>query len=180
MKGRGLLIGLLASVALNLFLVGLGVGAWALGPRLMQPAPVVVQGRGRPALPMWALGRSLSPEYRPAFNTMLRKTLMGAAGDIREARALKRQAFDAMAAGNYDAARVGADLDRARQLEFGARQRIDRDVVAYAATLPQAERANLSNALRAMMKQPGRRAGRPQWDRAAPSEPEQVQPAPRP
>ena len=157
MKGRGLLIGLLASLALNLFLVGLGVGAWALGPRLMQPTPVVAQGRGRPALPLWALGRSLSPEYRPAFNAMLRKTLGGVAGDIREARAIRRRTYDALESGDLDAARVSADLDRARQLEFGARQRIDHEVIAYAATLPAAERANLSRALRATMMQPGRR-----------------------
>ena len=97
MTGRGLLIGLLASLALNLFLVGLGVGAWALGPRLMQPSPVVMQGPGRPPLPFWATARSLSPQYRPAFNAVLRKALMARVGDIREARSIKQRAFVAMA-----------------------------------------------------------------------------------
>ena len=39
----------------------------------MQPAPVVVQGPGRAPLPLWASGRALSPQYRPAFNAVLRK-----------------------------------------------------------------------------------------------------------
>ena len=176
MNGRGLLIGLLTSLALNLFLVGLGVGAWALGPRLMQPTPVVVQGRGRAALPLWAVGRSLSPEYRPAFNAVLRKALLDSAGDIREARAIKRKAFDDMASNSFDAARVNASLDRARALEFGARLRLEHDVVTYAATLPADERANLSEAMRAVMNQLISRGFQNQWERAAPRD--QEQPAP--
>ncbi|MFZ5670986.1 MAG: periplasmic heavy metal sensor [Pseudomonadota bacterium] len=163
MKGPGLLVGLVVSVALNLFLVGLGVGAWALGPRLMQPPPPVAQGRGRPPLPLWAIGRSLSPEHRPAFNAVLRKALRATAGDIREARALKRRAFDAMAGDTVDAAAVTADLDRARALEFRGRERVEHDVVAFAATLPREERANLAEAMRAAMNQITRRFQN-QWE----------------
>lgn len=177
MNGRGLLFGLLASLALNLFLIGLGVGAWALGPRLMQPAPVVVQGPGRPPLPFWAAGRALSPQYRPAFNAVLRKALLDKVGDVREARAIKRRAFDAMTSGDFDAAKVAADLDRARALEFGARARLERDMVAFAATLPAEERANLAEAMRATMAQMINQRfqrqweGRPQEPAAAPTGP---------
>ena len=164
MTGRGLLIGLLASLALNLFLVGLGVGAWALGPRLMQPSPVVMQGPGRPPLPFWATARSLSPQYRPAFNAVLRKALMARVGDIREARSIKQRAFDAMASGDFDAAKVTADLDRARNLELGARARLERDMVAFAATLPQEERANLAEAMRATMSQMVNQRFQRQWE----------------
>lgn len=165
MNGRGLLVALLTSLALNLFLVGLGVGAWALGPRLMQPTPVVVQGPGRTSLPLWAIGRSLSPQYRPAFNAMLRKALQSSAADIREARGIKRKAFDAMGTDGFDAAKVTADLDRARTLEFGARLRVEHDVVAYAATLPADERANLSEAMRAAMDKLISRRFQNQWER---------------
>lgn len=164
MNGRRTLYALLASLAVNLFLVGLGVGAWALGPRLMQPTPVVVQGPGRQALPLWALGRSLSPDYRPAFNAVLRKALLGTVGDVREARALKRKAFDAVAGDDFDVARVNAELDRARALEFGARQRLEHDVMAYAATLPAEERANLSEAMRAVMNQQINQRFQNQWE----------------
>jgi uncharacterized membrane protein len=169
---RGLIISLIVSVAINLFLIGLGVGAWALGPRLMQPAPMAAQGPGRPVLPLWAIGRSLSPEHRPAFNAMLRKSLMETAGDIREARQIKRRAFDAMAADSFDAARVSADLDRARALETGARERVEHAVVAYSATLPADERANLSEAMRAAMNQQITQRFQRQWDaRAARGQP---------
>jgi uncharacterized membrane protein len=178
LNSRGLLFGLVGSVALNLFLVGLGVGAWALGPRLMQPTPVVVQGPGRPALPLWAIGRSLSPEHRPAFNAVLRKALLATVGDIRKARAIKRRAFDAMAGDDFDAARVNADLDRARRLEFGARDRVERDIVNYAAALPAEERANLSEAMRAAMNQLISQRFRNQWEPAGPGRPGPEQPAP--
>ena len=174
MNGSRLLYGLLASLAINLFLIGLGVGAWALGPKLMQPAPVVVQGPGRQALPLWALGRSLSPQYRPAFNAVLRKALLGSVGDIRKAREIKRKAFDVLAADTVDAARVNADLARARSLEFAARNRVERDVVAYAATLPADERANLAEAMRAAMSQQITRRFQNQWEPPGP------QPAPGP
>lgn len=164
MNARGLLFGLLASLALNLFLVGLGVGAWALGPRLMRPAPVVAQGPGRPPLPFWATARALSPQYRPAFNAALRKALTARAGDLREARAIKRRAFDAMASSDFDAAKVSAELDRARDLEVGARARLERDMVAFAATLPPDERANLAEAMRATMVRMVNRRFQRQWD----------------
>lgn len=150
MKGRGLLVGLLVSLALNLFLVGLGVGAWALGPRLVQPAPVVAQGGGRAILPLWAMGRALSPQHRPAFNAVLREALAAGRGDIREAREIRRRAFDSMASDAFDAVKVSADLDRARDLEVGARARLERDIVSFSATLPPEERARLAEAMRAI------------------------------
>lgn len=173
MSGRKLVIALLVSLAANLFLVGLGVGAWALGPRLVQPAPAVTQGAGRPALPLWAVARSLSPEYRPAFNVVLRKALLGTVGDIRKARAIKRRAFDAMAADGFDPVKTTADLDSARALEFGARQRVEHEVLVYAATLPPEERANLAEAMRAVMNQQINRRFRNQWEGPRPQGPGQ-------
>jgi uncharacterized membrane protein len=167
---RRLIIALLASLALNLFLVGLGVGAWALGPRLMKPSPVVVQGAGRAPLPFWASARALSPQYRPAFNAVLRRALAGSVGDIREARKIKRKAFDAMASEDFDAGQVTAELDRARALEVGARARLERDMVAFSATLPPEERANLAEAMRGAMSQMVNQRFQRQWEsRPAPA-----------
>ena len=170
MNGRGLLFGLLGSVALNLFLVGLGVGAWALGPKLMQPAPVVIQGPGRAALPFWAMGRSLSPEYRPAFNAVLRKALTASVGEVREARAIKRRAFDAMGSGDFDAVKINAEFDRARQLEFDARTRLEHDLLTYSATLPAEERANLAEAMRASVAQNINQRFQRQWEVREPAQ----------
>lgn len=179
MTNRKVLYALLASLAVNLFLVGLGVGAWALGPRLMQPTPVVVQGPGRAPLPFWASARALSPQYRPAFNALLRKALLDKVPDIREARAIKRRAFDAMASGDFDAAKVSAELDRARALEFGARERLERDMVTFSATLPPEERANLAEAMRATMNQMINQRFQRQWE-SRPPEGEAPQPPPQP
>ncbi|MDP1632820.1 MAG: periplasmic heavy metal sensor [Caulobacter sp.] len=162
MKERGLLIALVISAAINLFLIGLGVGAWALGPRLGPTAPAAAAGGGRAALPLWAMGQALSPEQRPAFNAMLRKAMRAAASDVREARGIRRQAFDAVATDGFDPAQVNADLDRARALEQGARARIEHDVITFAASLPEDDRAALSAALRsAMMQRNGPRAAGP-------------------
>ncbi|MCF8504241.1 MAG: periplasmic heavy metal sensor [Caulobacter sp.] len=179
MTQRRLTIALLVSLALNLFLVGLGVGAWALGPRLMQPSPVVVQGPGRAPLPFWASARALSPQYRPAFSAMLRGALADTVGDIREARKIKRQAFDAMSSGDFDAGRVTAELDRARTLEFGARARLERDMLAFSATLPLEERANLAEAMRGAMTQMVNPRFQRQWEGrpAAPQAPTDPRPA---
>lgn len=76
---------------------------------------------------------------------------MDKVGEVREARAIRRRAFDAMASGHFDAAKVNADLLRARTLEFEARSRLERDMVTFSATLPPEERANLAAAMRATM-----------------------------
>jgi hypothetical protein len=50
-----------------------------------------------------------------------------------------------------DAGQVTAELDRARALEVGARARLERDMVAFTATLPPEERAHLAEAILQIM-----------------------------
>ncbi len=148
MKGRWLLTGLVVSLALNLFLVGLGVGALVFGGgKRGSEAEAVAPRRA----PMWMAGRGLSEAYRPAYRQVLARATRETRADLVESRRLKRQAFDAMAATPYDAQAVAADLERARALEFKARSRLERDISAFAATLPPDERSALSESLRAVM-----------------------------
>lgn len=150
MKGRGLLIALVVSLAANLFLVGLGAGALLFGHRGGEAsAPVQPGGRGR--APLWMAARGLSEQYRPAYRQVLRNAMRETRGDLAEARRLKRGAFDAMASDPYDPKAVAADLERARGLEFKARTRLEQDIATFAATLPPAERAALAESLRTAM-----------------------------
>jgi uncharacterized membrane protein len=149
MKGRWLLIGLVISLALNLFLVGLGVGALVFGGGQRGAETQAAAGPRR--APLWAAGRALSEAHRQGYRQALAQATREARPDLIESRRLKRQAFDAMANTPYDAAAVAADLERARALEFKARSRLEQSITAYAATLPPDERAALSESLRAVM-----------------------------
>ena len=148
MKGRWLLTGLVVSLALNLFLVGLGVGARVFGAGKRGPQ---AEAAGPRRAPLWMAGRGLSEAYRPAYRQVLMGATRETRADLVESRRLKRKAFDAMAATPYDAQAVAADLERARALEFKARSRLEQDITAFAATLPPEERSALSESLRAVM-----------------------------
>lgn len=149
MKGRWLLIGLVVSLALNLFLVGLGVGALVFGGGQRGADAQAAAGPRR--APLWMAGRALSESYRPAYRQVLARATRETRPDLIESRRLKRQAFDAMMATPYDAGVVARDLEKARALEFKARTRVEQDIAAFAATLPPEERSALSEALRAAM-----------------------------
>lgn len=152
MKGRWLLIGLVVSLALNLFLVGLGAGALLFGKgRPGEPAAAGAGQGGQRRGPLWTAGRGLSEQYRPAYRQVLMRATMATRDDLREARRLKRRGFDAMASDNYDPKAVAADFEAARALEFKARTRIERDIADFAATLPKEERSALSESLRMAM-----------------------------
>ncbi|MDP2260706.1 MAG: periplasmic heavy metal sensor [Caulobacter sp.] len=153
MKGRWLLVGLVLSLALNLFLVGLGVGALVFGDGARRGPDAQAVGGPRRA-PLWMAGRGLSESHRPAYREVLMRATRETRADLVESRRLKRRAFDAMAATPYDAEAVAADLENARTLEFKARARLEHDVAAFAATLPADERSALSESLRTVMSRP--------------------------
>ena len=170
MKGRWLLVGLVVSLALNLFLIGLGAGALVFGGGHRGAAAQAEAGPRR--APLWMAGRGLSEAYRPAYRQVLARATRETRPDLIESRRLKRQAFDAMTATPYDAVAVSRDLEKARALEFKARSRLEQDITVFAATLPPEERSALSEALRAAMTRmvtdryqqawrPGRQGGPP-------------------
>lgn len=149
MKTRGLLIALLVSAALNLFLVGMGVGALSYA-RVMQPAPAFAGAQ--PRMPLQAMVGSLKPERRAAFRANVRESLDATFDNIREARRLRSEAYDLMAAEPFDQALVVDRLDRARALEMASRRHVEAGMIAYSASLPPAERASLAAAMRAVME----------------------------
>ena len=126
MKGRWLLTGLVISLALNLFLVGLGVGALVFGGGQRGAEAQAAAGPRR--APLWAAGRALSETHRPAYRQALAQATREARPDLLESRRLKRKAFDAMATTPYDAVAVAVTrtrrFARRQQRWFGRDPRI--------------------------------------------------------
>lgn len=139
---------LIVSLVLNLFLLsaggallwrwahGFGAGGW----------------RGR-------VVEVLSPDQRRPFRQAMRQTVLASHDLVSAGRAARADAAAHFIEPNYDAAKVKADLARARAADVTLRGRIEDRVVDFAATLPVEQRAKLAEALkRGPFRQPrGRR-----------------------
>jgi uncharacterized membrane protein len=139
MERRWLIGGLVASVGLNLFL--LGVGAAVLGQRhraeRMAPPASVLQVAAR-----------LDPKDQAAFRRLLRQQGRKIAPDLKMARLARRDAARLMAEPAYDRTAIAADLARAREAEGRARAQLEGAVVDFAQDLDADERATLAKALK--------------------------------
>ncbi|WP_374347132.1 periplasmic heavy metal sensor [Phenylobacterium sp.] len=153
MSPRALTIALLASLAVNLFAVGAGVGVLVAG-RLPGPA------RGQPVGPaaLWRAGDTLPDPERQAYRDLLRRQSMEVRDEVRRSRQARREAFESLADEPVNAPAVRARLDEARRLEMQARGGVEGSLVDFAARLPPRERADLSRGLAEFA--PGPRPGR--------------------
>jgi uncharacterized membrane protein len=140
---------LVVSLALNLFLIGTVVGGLVVGQRLraIRPPPE----RGGPAL--WAAARGLSPEHRDAYREVLRGEGGEVRAKLRAAREARMQAWKTLGQEPFDADAVRQRLAAARTQDAAARQELEERLVAFAAGLPDDERARLAQGL----SQPGAR-----------------------
>lgn len=159
MSRRGLLIALLASLAINLFVLGGLVGAGMMG--LLRPHGPPAMG---PPPRLAALGVALSPAHREAWQTTIRQTVQGSFPKLRQAHMLRKQAWQGLATDPVNPQAALATLDQARALEFQARAEMDRAVLGFAATLPADERRKLSEAL----GRPHQVIGRHEWSGGGP------------
>jgi uncharacterized membrane protein len=141
MSRRGLVIGLIISLAVNLFVLGGLAGALLMGSPLHRPPPQP----GPPRLA--ALGAALTPDQRLAWQSTIRQAAQDAGPKLRQARMLRDQAWRSMNADTVDTQAVLAALSQSRGLEFQARSEMDRAVVGFTATLPADERRKLGAAL---------------------------------
>lgn len=139
MGGRGLVIALLISVALNLFLISAGVSIYLFG----MPGVTRTQNAG--------LGRAtkMLPEAdRKPFVTMLRADGVKVRPDNRRARALREQAWTALATGSETGDVIKQQLAQARSLNQASRTFVEDAVVDYGLALDPAGRQALGQALR--------------------------------
>jgi uncharacterized membrane protein len=132
----------------NLFVLGGLAGAALIGFGPHRPP-----GPGGPPR-LSAMGAELSTEHRQAWEARLRESAQSVGPKLRQARELRRQAWQAMAANPPDPQVALAALDQSRALEMQARGEMDRTVVTFAGTLPADERAKL-------LAEIERRRGRP-------------------
>lgn len=142
MRPRALWIVAIASLALNLFLIGAVVGALVIGAH--KPTR---RGEPRPGPALFAAAEALGPEQQRAYHMALRNETRAMAPKLREAREARRSAWRRLGEDPVDQAGAARDLDRARALEVEARGAIERRILAFAATLPPDERAQLAERL---------------------------------
>lgn len=171
MKPRWLYVGLIASVALNLFLGGLIVGAVVVARR-------AGEARAMPAAvlraPIWRAGDGLDQPYRQAFRKTVREAVLATRDDIREGRRLRQEALGQVGQPAYDPAAVIAKLRRGRALDQQARGEVEDAIMRFATTLPPDQRAILSQGLRRPLQRPARpaeSAGPPPEPPSGPPEP---------
>lgn len=129
---------LIVSVILNLFLAGaLVAGVFSLrsGGRTINAGSLRIAGSELPS----AERRSFRIALRQARRAM-RPTLMDARAARIEAATLLRQP-------TIDQAAIIVALNRARAADMAVRAAVERRAVAYAATLPQPDRAKLADAM---------------------------------
>lgn len=154
---RALTLALIASVALNLFVIGAVVGGVVVGHRLREAAPA----SARPRQPLWAAADALPAEHRRAYRQMLRGEAMGVGDQLRQARRARREAWTQLGADPLDRPAVARRLSEARALEMTARGGVEDRIVDFAADLPPAERAALAQGLARSGPAGGQRALRP-------------------
>ncbi len=131
---------LIASLVANLFLLAaIGGGMW----RWHHNAGV---GFG-PGWRTHALD-SLPKDKAEAFRAAMRGAVEGARPVIQQSHQARDEARRLFVAPQFDTAAVTAQMDRARSADNIVRARIERQVIAFAATLPQDQRAKLADALK--------------------------------
>lgn len=147
MRPRWLVIGLVASLVLNLFLIGAGAGVIALGMQMGRQAPA------RPGALFWATQGLPQPDRRD-MRLMLRDVRDQAKADTDRSLALRTSAWGALADPKPDAAAINEKLGESRQIDIGVRTRIEQKIVDYVAHLSPADRAIFAAGMRRVLSPP--------------------------
>jgi uncharacterized membrane protein len=137
----------LMSILLNAFLAGgIASSAWYLwsSQRAQHDDRPAAQATAR-GLP--AAADSLSPEQSRAFRSGLHELLRDNAGLARSSREGRLEAARLLSAAVLDRQTIDAVLARTRAADIELRERIEAYAMAYAASLPPADRERFAQAL---------------------------------
>jgi uncharacterized membrane protein len=149
MRPRWLVIGLIVSVALNLFLIGAGAGIIALGSRMAR------ENTGeRVAALFWATQDLPQPDRRQMRLTLaaLRKQV---SADTDRSVALRVAAWSALADPKPDTAAIEQKLAQSRQIDVATRALVEQKIIAYVAAMPPSDRAIVAAGMqKALVPQP--------------------------
>ena len=131
-------IAIAVSVVLNLFLAG----ALVAGIVSLRTADSMINAGS-----LRVAGAELPPSERRPFRMALREARLSMRPTIVLARAAKAEAAALLRQTKVDQTAVNASLDQARAADMAVRTAVERRAVAYAATLPPADRAKLADAM---------------------------------
>jgi uncharacterized membrane protein len=133
---------LIASVALNVFLIGVGIGVVVTGAKITSPGAV----RNKPPN-IWMAAQALPQPDRFKFRGMLRERAAAVQPQLKSVRAARLEAAALMAEPTFDPDATGDALERARNGEAAARAEFDQAFIAYLTGMPRSERAALADAM---------------------------------
>jgi uncharacterized membrane protein len=149
MQPRWLVVGLVASLAVNLFLIGAAAGVIALGLRMAHQNALM-----RPGALVRAT-RELPQPDRRQFRMMLADEWRSAIPDLERGRVLRTNAWAALADAKPDGAAIKAGLAQSRQIDVSLWAKVEERVVDYALALPQSDRAIFAQGMRRALTEPG-------------------------
>jgi len=141
MSSRTTRILLAASLVLNLFLLGAGVGGAVMFDRFRDRE----HARRAPAL--HAAMRELPAERQEALKAVVREAALAARPDFREARQARRRAAELAAAPVFDPVAVRAELTRARDAELRGRAKLEGGLLSAMQGMDAQSRAAVAPAL---------------------------------
>lgn len=144
MNGRSWKVVLVASLVLNVFLVGAIVGgAYQWFAARGATAPVLVQQRA-----LRFAAQTLSAERQKAFIDGLKDARREGRQYAREGREGRRDVLRLLAAPQFDRAALDAALERTREADSHLRAQVEGSVADFAATLSPEERVRFADSLR--------------------------------
>lgn len=148
MRSRWLVIGLIVSVAINLFLFGAAAGVIALALRMARdaegprPGPLIIASQGLPQ------------PARRNLRLMLRGVRQQIRAQSQQSRELRVEAWDAIASPTPDAAAINQKLEQSRQLDVAVRTTVENALVAYVLAQPPSDRAVFAAGMRRVLTPP--------------------------
>jgi len=147
----GWLIGaLVASLALNLFVIGAGAGVWVLAAGLARQSP-----GARPGALFWATDDLPQPDRRQ-MRRFLKDVRDQARPDAAQSLALRAAAWRALGDAKPDAAAVKQQLARGRQIDVAIRTEAEAKIVDYAVRLPPSDRAIFAAGMQRQLTPPAK------------------------
>ena len=149
MRSRWLIAALIASLALNLFVVGAGAGVWAFALGLRRDAGA------HPAALFWATEALPQPDRRQ-FRQMLKGVRAQVKPNVAQSLALRAAAWGALAGARPDAAAIKQRLARSRQIDIALRTQVEDQIVDYAARLPPRDRALFAAGMQRQLSPPSK------------------------
>ncbi|HEX3920333.1 MAG TPA: periplasmic heavy metal sensor [Caulobacteraceae bacterium] len=162
MRRPWLVIGLVVSLALNLFLIGAAAGIIALGSRLAKDG-------ARPAAALFWATQDLPEPQRRDMRLMLRATRATVLADTNRSLALRGQAWAALADPTPDLAAIKDKLSQSRQIDIAVRTTVEEKIVDYAAQLSPANRALFSAGMRRGLRPAAQTQAAPQAEQPPPT-----------